>query len=183
MKSVIIGNMSVPYIHKRSKRRSISASVNKDGILEVRTPFGVNDAIVADFLRSKSDRIIEMIEHSYQRFEYERGLGPDGIDDLMRKARAVIPDRVRHFSEIMGVRPSKVKIGKARTRYGSCSSSGNLNFSCRVMAYSADAVDYVVVHELAHLIHMDHSAAFWCTVEKYKPDYKIAREELKHLPD
>jgi len=183
MRTVNLYGKEVTYILKKSKRKSISASVDKEGNLEVRAPLWVKDSFVSEFLESNIDKIVQMLERSRLRREYEKNLGDDGFDELMEKARSIIPERVRYYSEIMGVRPKKVKIGKARTRFGSCSSEGNLNFSCRVMAYSANAVDYVVVHELAHLIHMDHSAAFWSTVEKYKPDYRKAREELKHIPE
>lgn len=183
MKNAILGDECVSYVLKRSKRRSISASVNNDGVLEVRAPVWMSDTAVAEFLESKSDRIIQMIRGSRRIREYEKELGTEGLAKLKELARDVIPGRVEYFSKIMGVIPAKVKIGSAKKRYGSCSSSGNLNFSCRVMAYSANAVDYVVIHELAHLIHMNHSAAFWRTVEKFMPDYKTAREELRHIPE
>ncbi len=182
MKTVIICGIEVSYILKRSKRRSISASVNKDGLLEVRAPFGVSDDFVREFLVSKGDRILLMMEKSASRREYENDLGNTGLAALREMAKAVIPERVRYFSEIMGVRPARVRINAAKTRFGSCSGKGNLNFSCRVMAYSANAVDYVVIHELSHLLHMDHSPEFWRTVEKYMPDYRDAKAELKQIP-
>lgn len=183
MKSIALGGREISYIQKKARRKSISAFVNKEGVIEVRTPYGISDGFVRDFLELKAERIIVILENYSRRMEYEDALGDEGLDKLMEKAHDLIPDRVRYYSEIMGVRPTRVKIGKAKKRFGSCSSSGNLNFSCRVMAYSAKAVDYVVVHELSHLIHMNHSREFWRTVEKYMPDYKLVRDELKHLPE
>ena len=79
----------------------------------------------------------------------------------------------------MGVTPANVKINAAQKRFGSCSSKGNLNFSCRLMAYPPEAIDYVVVHELAHLIHMNHSNAFYAVVAAVLPDYKVRAAMLK----
>ena len=161
----------------------MSASVNKDGDIEVKTPYGVSDKIVQEFLLSHEERLVQIIGKSALRREYEDSLGEGGLDRLEAKARAVIPERVKYYSSIMGVAPERVRINHAKTRFGSCSSKGNLNFSCRVMAYSEKAVDYVVIHELAHLLYMNHSREFWKVVEKYMPDYKIARQELKKIPD
>ena len=150
--------------------------------MEVRTPYGVSDVFVREFLMAKGDRILQMMERRRNLSEYENALGEEGISHLMEKAKIVIPEKVRYYSGIMGVSPVNVRINAAKTRFGSCSVKGNLNFSCRVMAYSDKAVDYVVIHELCHLVHMDHSSAFWRSVEKYMPDYKCAKEELRGLP-
>ncbi|MDK2962182.1 MAG: hypothetical protein PWP20_1308 [Eubacteriaceae bacterium] len=81
----------------------------------------------------------------------------------------------------MGVFPQKLKINKARTRWGSCSSAGNLNFSWYLIMAEESAIDYVVVHELAHLIKMNHSKEFWEIVKTYCPDYEQAKDKLKTL--
>lgn len=182
MKSITVNGVNVNYVHTKSDRRTISASVDKEGLLRVRTPKRVGDDYVRDFILKNGGRILLMLERSRERRNYEDSLGDEGLEELRRRAKAVIPERVEHFSKIMAVRPARVRINAAKTRFGSCSSSGNLNFSCRVMAYSANAVDYVVIHELAHLLHMDHSPAFWRTVAKYMPDYKAARDELRRVP-
>lgn len=171
------------YVHTRSDRRTISATVDKDGVLQIRSPRRVGDDLVRKFISDNGNRILNLLERSRLRAKYEDSLGDDGLERLRALAKSVIPERVAHFAKIMGVRPARIRINAAKTRFGSCSSKGNLNFSCRVMAYSANAVDYVVIHELCHLIHMDHSPAFWRTVEKYMPDYRTARLELKQIPE
>ena len=98
---------------------------------------------------------------------------------LQKRARELIPARVAHYGELMGLTPAGISITSARTRFGSCSSKGRLSFSWRLMLYPDDAIDYVVVHELAHLRHMDHSPAFYALVERYLPDWKRRRRLLK----
>jgi predicted metal-dependent hydrolase len=86
---------------------------------------------------------------------------------------------VEKYAAIMGVFPEHVSINSAKTRFGSCSSKKRLNFSCRLMTYDERAIDYVVVHELAHLKHLNHSKDFWAFVEKFMPDYKERKKLLK----
>ena len=80
---------------------------------------------------------------------------------------------------LMGLRPAGITITGARTRFGSCSSKRRISFSFRLMQYPPEAIDYVVVHELAHLRHMNHSAQFYALIEQYMPDYKVRRAMLK----
>ena len=79
----------------------------------------------------------------------------------------------------MGLRPAGVTITSARTRFGSCSAKGRLCFSWRLMQYPPEAIDYVVVHELAHLVHMNHGPEFYALIERYLPDYKARRKLLR----
>jgi predicted metal-dependent hydrolase len=95
------------------------------------------------------------------------------------RAREILPERVEYFSAIMGVKPTHVSINEAKTRFGSCSEKRRINFSCRVMRYPSEAIDYVVVHELAHLKFLNHSREFWAFVESILPDYKARKGLLK----
>ena len=79
----------------------------------------------------------------------------------------------------MGLKYGRITITSAKGRFGSCSSEGNISFSCRLMTYPEAARDYVVVHELAHLVEMNHSKRFYSIIEKYMPDYKIRKRMLK----
>ena len=79
----------------------------------------------------------------------------------------------------MGLKHGRITITSAKTRFGSCSSKGNISYSYLLMTYPEAAREYVVVHELAHLVHMNHSAAFYSLVEQYMPDYKARRKLLK----
>ena len=106
-------------------------------------------------------------------------LSESEIRELKKKAREYIPNRVEHFANIMGVTPSNVSINQAKTRFGSCNSKKRLNFSCNVMRYPNEAIDYVIVHELAHIKELNHSKRFWDIVASVMPDYKARQRILK----
>lgn len=94
-------------------------------------------------------------------------------------ARRVLGERVRLYAEQFGLRYAKIRITGARTRWGSCSSTGTLSFSWRLVMAPLEVVDYVVLHELAHLKVQNHSAAFWAEVARMLPQYKLRRDWLK----
>lgn len=98
-----------------------------------------------------------------------------------RLAGEVLTEKVQLYARKMGVAPAAVRIHGAKTRWGSCSSRGNLNFSWRLMMAPDSAIDYVTVHELAHLKEMNHSAAFRAVVEEVLPDYRERCLSLKTL--
>jgi len=98
-----------------------------------------------------------------------------------RLAKEHITKRVVIYAKQMGVVPTAVKINGANTRWGSCSSRKSLNFSWRLIMACDDVIDYVVVHELAHLIHMNHSERFWAVVANILPDYKERQSQLRRL--
>ena len=87
--------------------------------------------------------------------------------------------KVKHYAGLMNVQYGRITIRNQKTRWGSCSSKGNLNFNCLLMLAPDEVVDYVVIHELCHLIEMNHSKAFWKQVEQMMPDYKKHRKWLK----
>ena len=101
------------------------------------------------------------------------------INDLANKALQYIPERVKYFAPIVGVNYSRITIRNQKTKWGSCSSKGGLNFNCLLMLAPPEVIDYVVVHELCHRKEMNHSQAFWAEVEKVLPNYKSAKKWLK----
>ena len=105
-------------------------------------------------------------------------LTPTEKQFLREKAKTVFPERVAFFAPLVGVSPSGITVTDARTRFGSCSSRGRLSFSLRLLTYPPEAVDYVVVHELCHLLHLNHSPAFWAEVARVLPDYRDRRRLL-----
>ncbi|MDR2133353.1 MAG: M48 family metallopeptidase [Clostridiales Family XIII bacterium] len=96
-------------------------------------------------------------------------------------AKARLSERVAHFAARMGVRPSAVRVTAAKTRWGSCSAKKSLSFAWRLALADDEVIDYVVVHELAHIREMNHSARFWAVVEGVLPDYRARRARLKAL--
>jgi predicted metal-dependent hydrolase len=101
------------------------------------------------------------------------------IRDLADRALRVIPERVAHFAPLVGVTYGRITIRNQRTRWGSCSSRGNLNFNCLLMLVPPKVLDYVVVHELCHRKEMNHSPRFWAEVERIIPDFKTYEKWLK----
>ena len=98
---------------------------------------------------------------------------------LIDRAMERLSERVKHFGAIMGKSPGRITIREQKTRWGSCSSLGNLNFNWKLIMAPPEALDYVVIHELCHMIEMNHSPAFWAQVERRMPDYKKWRDYLK----
>ena len=98
---------------------------------------------------------------------------------LKLKAKEIIPQKVEHFAKIMNLKPTSVKITSAQKRFGSCSGKNSLCFSYILMQYPEKAIDYVVVHELAHIVHKNHSKDFYKLIATYLPDYKERIKLLK----
>lgn len=96
-----------------------------------------------------------------------------------QQAIKVFEQRCEYYSHIMGVKPLDIKLSGAKKRFGSCSSQNNINLSWRLVMCPGEVIDYVIVHELSHIVHKNHSHNFWAMVEKYMPDYKDRRKWLR----
>ena len=103
------------------------------------------------------------------------------IQIYRENANLYLPERTFYFAEILSVRPKSVKISNAKSLWGSCSRKKSINYSWRIMMADDDVIDYLVVHELAHLIELNHSARYWKIVEKLLPDYRARRAKLRTL--
>jgi predicted metal-dependent hydrolase len=108
------------------------------------------------------------------------------VEWLRSEAKTVITPRVKHYAALMGVRYESIKISNAKKRWGSCSSKNALNFAWRLVMCPPSVIEYVVVHELSHITHKNHSAEFWGSVSEVLPEYKEARawqRANQHLMD
>ena len=159
-------------------RRSVSASV-KDGRLVVRAPRKMPIELIEAFL-SKHKRWIEnalkRAAESASKFDL---LTDSEIGKMKSEAKRYLKEKTEYYSNIMGLKYSRITITSAKTRFGSCSSKGNISYSYRLMLYPEQAREYVVVHELAHLREMNHSPAFYKIIEGVMPDYKERKRMLK----
>ena len=111
-------------------------------------------------------------------------LSPDAVREQLRealidRAKARIMDRLDHYMPLIGRRPGRVTIREQRTKWGSCSGQGNLNFNWKLIMAPPEALDYVVIHELCHLYEFNHSPKFWECVARYQPDYATWRDFLR----
>ncbi|WP_413289258.1 M48 family metallopeptidase [Bdellovibrio sp. HCB337] len=100
-------------------------------------------------------------------------------DFYKREAIKKITERTQHWAEQMHLFPKTLKFREQKTRWGSCSSRGAINFNWRLIVFKPEIIDYVIIHELAHLRHMNHSAAFWNLVEAHCPAYENFMKELR----
>ena len=168
----------------RSNRKTVAIQVNSDRSVTVRAPRSASEKDIEEILKKKKAWIskhIEKINETKERFEAEptEKLTREKVIALADEALKVIPERVEYFAKVIGVTYGKITVRNQKTRWGSCSSKGNLNFNCLLMLAPPEVLDYVVVHELCHRKQMNHSKAFWLEVEKVLPDYKEARKWLK----
>jgi hypothetical protein len=169
----------------RSKRKSIGLQVKKSGEAVARIPEALSDAELKEFLEKHRSWIIEKVTMMQEREKSADTTGATPIHQLtqteMQAIKEKIAERVYYYGEIMGVTWGRITIRNQKTRWGSCSSKGNLNFNYQLYYLPDELLDYVVVHELAHRRHMNHSAEFWKEVERYFPAYKECRKRLKEI--
>ena len=161
---------------KSRKRRTIEMSINDEGKLVVRAP--------QNTAKSEIDAFVEkhrLWAEKHMKLKKERikkySVSPEEEENIKKNALPYLKERTEYFSAIMGLEPTGVKITSAKKRFGSCSAKNSICYSWRLMLYPKEAIDYVVVHELAHIAHKNHSSQFYALIEKYIPDYK-EREKL-----
>lgn len=162
----------------RSKRRSIQLSITPENGIKVRAPYFYTDAEIEEFVRRKSDWLRKYIARNKSLSQVEK-LTEEELNKLAKKALETLPTKVQHYAKQIGVTYGRITIRNQKTRWGSCSSKGNLNFNCLLMLAPEYVQDYIVVHELCHRKQMNHSQAFWLEVKRIMPDYQEAELWLK----
>ena len=170
------------YIIKKSRRTTISVQITPDQKLLVKAPAYTSIKEVEDFLREKRDWIIKQINRTKvtsQQAAQMGSLSDKEIRKLKRDAKKIIPERVEYYAKLSGITYNRIFIRLQKSRWGSCSVEGNLNFNALLALMPLEVLDSVVVHELCHRRHMDHSKAFYDEVLKIFPDYKKWDKWLK----
>ena len=165
----------------QSNRKTISIELKPDRIL-VKAPQRMHTQEIYDFLNQKRNWIEKHLKTMQERNKALENVEPYTIEELNAladKALEVIPQKVKYYAELIGVDYGRITIRNQKTRWGSCSSKGNLNFNCLLMLFTDDVIDSVVVHELCHRKHMNHSAAFYAEIEKVFPEYQRCHNWLK----
>lgn len=167
-----------------SSRRTAAIQVTPDGRVIVRAPKRCSRGFIDSFVRQKEDWVMKHLS----RFEKQRALHPaekrPPLSDKDRAryisvARDIFTKKTAYYARIMDVSYGRIAIREQKTRWGSCSSKGNLNFNWRLIFAPEEVLDYVVVHELAHRREMNHAKAFYSIVESVLPDYRSARRWLR----
>ena len=168
----------IPYTLVRSSRKTVSIVIKPSGEVEVRCPKRCSRREVDAFVLSRKDWIEKHLSAIAERPTLPV-LTQAEIRELAKQAAAILPERVCFFAQQMGISHGRITIRSQKTRWGSCSAKGNLNFNCLLMLMPQEVQDYVVIHELCHRKEMNHSAAFWAEVERYCPGYRTCRKWLK----
>ena len=166
----------------RSGRRTVGLEIRPDGSVLVRAPYAMSQARIRAFLDGKRDWILRHRAQALARQEARRDIEPlteEELAALAAGARQDMQERVRRFAPIVGVTYGRITIRRQRTRWGSCSAKGNLNFNCLLLLAPPEVRDYVAVHELCHRRCMDHSPRFWAEVERVLPDWRERRRWLR----
>lgn len=162
----------------RSARKTLSLSIKDDGTLLVRAPRLASVRLIEEFIHSKEKWIKEKQVLLAERHRNHPPKNEAERKKQIENSYSVLLPLVEEYSARMGVHPTSVRVTRAEKRFGSCSSAGHVCFSYRLIEYPEDAIRYVVVHELAHMRELNHSAHFWNVVKEFCPDYKICQKSL-----
>ena len=174
--------MEITYIIQKSRRRSISVSVMTDNRVLVKAPYGTSKRTVQEFLLSKKDWITKHLEKQNREKEKAAALGvlnDEEVRKIKRQAKKIIPERVAYWAEKIGVTYGRISIRLQSSRWGSCAQNGNLNFNCLLVLMPGEILDSVVVHELCHRRHMNHSKEFYEEIYRVFPEYDRCNKWLK----
>jgi predicted metal-dependent hydrolase len=176
--------MNYKVIRSRKRRKSLSLQITPDARIVVRAPYFATNDEIRRFVEANQGWIernaarMEKRKEELARNPYGK-ITEDEIRKLSELAARTIPPRVAVYAAEIGVTYGRITIRNQKTRWGSCSAKGNLNFNCLLMLVPPDVQDYVIVHELCHRKQMNHSRLFWNEVEKILPDYRERDRWLK----
>lgn len=171
----------ITYEWIRSRRKTIEIQIREDGVVVVRTPYSVPQRQVERFVEERREWILKNQETLREARNKRTVITEDMRREGVEKALKIFPERVEYYARKMGISYGRITIREQKTRWGSCSSKGNLNFNWKLTLMPMEILDYVVVHELAHRREMNHSKDFWKIVEQVLPDYQERRKQLREL--
>ena len=164
----------------RSKRKTVTIQIKSDGRVVVRAPVRMSGTAIRQLLEEKSAWIEKHLAQIRRQNESaEPAFSPEQLRQLAEAARQDLPRRAARFAPLVGVSCGRITIRAQKSRWGSCSTRGNLNFNCLLMLCPEEVRDYVVVHELCHRKEMNHSRHFWLELARVLPEYEQQRQWLK----
>lgn len=159
----------------RSRRKTLAIEITPRGEILIRAPLRMSKKDIQRFVDSRRD----WISAHLSRIPAVVPLTTEEHKVLIRSAKQALPEKAAYYARQLDVTFGRITIRSQRTRWGSCSASGNLSFNCLLMLAPEEVQNYVVVHELCHRKHMNHSSVFWAEVERILPDYPNQRSWLK----
>jgi predicted metal-dependent hydrolase len=182
-KELEISGKKLQYTLKTNKRsRYMRLAIYPNGTCAVTTPVYFDQKLIEKFLIEKSAWIFKKFEY-FSNF-HQSTLPANSKTDYKKYKQSVlnlVNSRLNYFNQFYVLTWNRISIRNSKTRWGSCSRKGNLNFSYRLHFVPIELLDYVIVHELSHLKEFNHSIKFWQLVSKTIPDYKQRRKQLKLL--
>lgn len=181
-KEIILNNTKITYTLRKNKRaKHLRISIGDISGVIVTLPSGVFEFQAKHFLKIKADWILEKINQAkLTARQKEPQLSVKEINWYKIEAKKLVIKKIKEFNSSNVFLYNKIFIKKQRTRWGSCSSNKNLNFNYKIALLPDHLSEYIVIHELCHLIELNHSKRFWNLVESYLPDYKTRKKELKN---
>lgn len=164
---------------KKSFRKSIAIVVKSSSLVELRLPLWVNQKTGLEFVARKEKWINSKINWFANK---KSGILVDLEDKKYSKDQTleILLNHLTKASKIMELNFKTLKTSKAKSRWGYCKKNGTIGLNSYLINLEGELIDYVCIHELAHLVHFNHSKEFWNLVEKYCPDYKVLRKQLKN---
>ncbi|MEI7885423.1 MAG: M48 family metallopeptidase [Clostridia bacterium] len=165
----------------RSKRRTVAVEINQEAKIIVRAPHRMSIAEIKAIILQHESWIIRQQEKKSAMESQRKTLSKAEIAGLIEQGKNILPARIAFYSQLMGLCPTNVKITTATTRWGSCSVKNALCFSYRLLLLPDELIDYVVVHEMVHILVKNHGVKFYQLVAKYLPDYQVRIKKIKSL--
>ncbi len=184
-KTINIKGEEIRYILKiRKGIKSIRITIGNGGIVKVSAPRFIPEFIINNFIKDKSEWIIKKSDYfSKIPIVKKRSKREEREEYLKYKdnAYSIAKERLVYFNQFYNYKWEKITIRNQKTRWGSCSRKGNLNFNYKIALLSTESIDYIIVHELCHLCEFNHSKSFWKLIEKTIPDYKSFKNQLRNM--
>lgn len=174
MEKLVYNQKEIPYTIIRAKIKNLYIHV-KEGKVTVKAPKYLKEAQIKEFINKKAKWIYEKVNETKAQKRAEEPVTENEIRSLAN----LVEKNIKKYSELLQISPNKVTIKNIKYAWGSCSSKKNISINQQLAKKSEKEIEYVVLHEMSHLIHMNHSKEFWNLVGKYMPDYKIWRKKLK----
>lgn len=180
---IVIEDRTIPVVLERKERKTLSIGIREDGVLLIKAPLHMRQAVIDRFITQKRFWIYKQLQRMEEGRKNQIVYSKEQERALRQEARNRLTQRTDYYKTILGVEYNRIRIADQKTRWGSCSSTGTISYNWHLVLLPDAILDYVVVHELCHRLQMNHSKEFWKLVEQVLPDYRTRRKWLKDNGD